>query len=579
MENFNAESHFSDEESDESSPGDRPVRRVAVPATALHGVVGVRRESVKPPEPLQTPRLETLFASEQHRRQEAQLHAERAKHDEDEEDDDTPASRSTKTATLPVPKTADFPDLEAAEATSLNPDKTALDSAEIQEIGLSQEAVDKEFNDIVEISLRDLQALPPHEHEPQALDPSVAEVAARDPLYEPLLKPTETTNTAVQGEVPVSEAPVSEPGPSHESGGVPSPEGSYMPASETGSEAPDPTPGTGGNLPPPPPTGPAMEAASSPEPEPLPGSDPPMMYNRYHTFMPNAAPSFAQAYAHGMSPGERFYIDAKLDAAEAARRRGDMLTGLIAGWALVRTFRNRKMIKQNAKETKKQFDTQERAMANLAQQNSQLRERANRAEQAQQFGPNRFRPAPAENVSAQPQTPRPETAAMRPPGLTPEFTAASAAEKVRQIHEQQEEVLRRQTLEVPPEHEVVRSQWHSIEVDKKTGKAVEQPTGFEYGEAFQQERRREQLQDKLQDASTSAQQSAAPPAAGQPSMYDSQWSHGLPPAAMPQAPSRKPSKKELAKTASKQITSAAANPWFWAAIIFLLIVFFTAAWF
>src|SRR6266702_104291 len=205
MENFNAESHFSDEESDESSPGDRPVRRVAVPATALHGVVGVRRESVKPPEPLQTPRLETLFASEQHRRQEAQLHAERAKHDEDEEDDDTPASRSTKTATLPVPKTADFPDLEAAEATSLNPHKTALDSAEIQEIGLSQEAVDKEFNDIVEISLRDLQALPPHEHEPQALDPSVAEVAARDPLYEPLLKPTETTNTAVQGEVPVSE--------------------------------------------------------------------------------------------------------------------------------------------------------------------------------------------------------------------------------------------------------------------------------------------------------------------------------------------------------------------------------------
>ncbi len=73
MENFNAESHFSDEESDESSPGDRPVRRVAVPATAFHGVVGVGRESAKPPEPSRSPRFEALFASEQHRRQ-AQLH-------------------------------------------------------------------------------------------------------------------------------------------------------------------------------------------------------------------------------------------------------------------------------------------------------------------------------------------------------------------------------------------------------------------------------------------------------------------------------------------------------------------------
>lgn len=323
-----------------------------------------------------------------------------------------------------------------------------------------------------------------------------------------------------------------------------------------------------------------METAGSPEPEPLPSSNPPMIHNRYRMFTPNDGPSFAQSYARGMSPAERLYIDTRLEDAEAARRHGDMLTGLIAGWALVRTFRNRKMIKQNAKETKKQFDTQERAMANLSQQNNQLRERANRAEQAQaqQVAPNRFRPAPAESVT-QPLAPRPETAAMRPQALAPELTAASAAEKVRQIHEQQEEALRRQTLEVPPEHEVVRSQWHSIEVDKKTGRAVEQPTGFEYGEAFQQERRREQLQDKLQDANTSAQQSAVPPVAGQPSMYDSQWSRGLPPVAMPQAPSRKPSKKELAKTASKQITSAAANPWFWAAIIFLLIVFFTAAWF
>lgn len=47
-------------------------------------------------------------------------------------------------------------------------------------------------------------------------------------------------------------------------------------------------------------------------------------------------------------------------------------------------------------------------------------------------------------------------------------------------------------LVLPPEHTLQRSAWHSIEVDTRTGKAVENPT-FEYGQEFHKERAKESL--------------------------------------------------------------------------------------
>lgn len=48
-------------------------------------------------------------------------------------------------------------------------------------------------------------------------------------------------------------------------------------------------------------------------------------------------------------------------------------------------------------------------------------------------------------------------------------------------------------MRLPPEHRLERSAWHSIEVDKNTGRAVEQPTALDYGEAFKREQRQEAL--------------------------------------------------------------------------------------
>lgn len=48
-------------------------------------------------------------------------------------------------------------------------------------------------------------------------------------------------------------------------------------------------------------------------------------------------------------------------------------------------------------------------------------------------------------------------------------------------------------LEIPPEHHLEASAWHTIEVDTKTGKAVETPT-FAYGEEYYRERAKETRQ-------------------------------------------------------------------------------------
>lgn len=49
-------------------------------------------------------------------------------------------------------------------------------------------------------------------------------------------------------------------------------------------------------------------------------------------------------------------------------------------------------------------------------------------------------------------------------------------------------------IELPPEHTLQQSAWHAIEIDKRTGKAVENPT-FEYGEEYHKERAKESLPD------------------------------------------------------------------------------------
>ena len=159
-------------------------------------------------------------------------------------------------------------------------------------------------------------------------------------------------------------------------------------------------------------------------------------------------------------------------------------------------------------------------------------------------------------------------------------------ERARLAQAQQEEAIRQETLELPQNHEIVRSSWHSIERDKTTGRVVEKPTSFEYGAALRQELKSEQLQDRLADDAQKTQQAGpgGAPMAGPGSLTGGAF--GSPTAqqrAVGQAIlSNMPpleQQRVAQKTTAQQIASAPSSPWFWIALIFLLVVFFAAAWF
>lgn len=57
-----------------------------------------------------------------------------------------------------------------------------------------------------------------------------------------------------------------------------------------------------------------------------------------------------------------------------------------------------------------------------------------------------------------------------------------------------------EALQLPPDHKIESSAWHNIEVDKRTGKAVEDPT-LVYGEEFKHEQHQEQLRKQIADMS------------------------------------------------------------------------------
>lgn len=57
-----------------------------------------------------------------------------------------------------------------------------------------------------------------------------------------------------------------------------------------------------------------------------------------------------------------------------------------------------------------------------------------------------------------------------------------------------------QEMELPQDRRVETSVWHRIEVDKKTGKAVEDPT-FAYGEEYHHEQHQERLRREIEEAS------------------------------------------------------------------------------
>lgn len=587
MESYKSESYSDDEESDSSSTPEAPstnhVRHVALPASALHGFA---HEAPKPaPE---VPALESVFAAEQQRRQAEAARSEHKEDDDEIDDDDTvvalpparpqassgPAAENEHVTPIAavaeaLETFADEPEQDAEDAAaampapivppvtpqpaavaeapahspsveheSSEPHKPAESAAPAE---LTPEAVDEQFKQMVELNLSDLQDLdlPLNESEPSSLPPPTAESA--DFPLPPLPDSAPSAETAPDWQAPSS--PNVRPD-AHQSD-----------FNAWEAEMADQ------NLPP----FPAEQEPIAPYPNAESAAATPLAESSLHAHGREAFQPFARV----LSPAELFNINNKLQYAEAvARATGDAVTGLVAGWALARTFKNRRMIRSQERETKKQFAKQERTNTELTEQNAQLRQRLDRAESApatsmaQQAMPNRFRPAAG---------PAAETLGAKP--LQSEKQPAPAPE-------QSEAAIRQETLEMPPEHEVVRSGWHSIEVDNKTGKAVESPTGFEYGEAFQRERRSEQLQDKTQDANTPQVTAAAP--TGMSYMGAQHGMQPAPPLLSAPTPQQqlgagKHSPADLIKGTSKQLASSLSTPWFWLALIFLVMVFFGAA--
>jgi|GEM_PF-2284077 len=641
MENLNSESLFPDEDSRESSTDTtQPVRRVPLPASALHGI---GHEGAK------APKFEDLFTVEKQRREITEHHEHhKDKDDEKEDKDDTsvePTGHARLARELPFHKltSLEIPEHIAAGET---PSKPASVESTPQ---IHPEMTDEEIQQVVEVSLQDLQKLDV-EHEPQALDPSVAhaEAIAYEPSAElPLPKPAQSAEHMQ----PVASAENADHAADFaaweaEMAAYQNVEGThqsedYTPPEQAGT-------GGGGNRPPVPPFGASGEMpGSSPHPE-------------------NEGESFAQeASAHDSAPYERprsslmdklavplaaaemLHINNKLQRAELARMRGDTVVGMVAGWALLRSFRDRTMIRRHKQEADDQFTAQQKLNQQTAAQQNQLTQqqqrlvRAQQQQAAQPATPNRFRPGTAggQNMNALPVIPAAQQNMNAQPGITvanpnqapaaatanqnnqnqankktnasgnivpvpvpivaphlrrknsPEAAKAEQveAERARLAQAQQEEAIRQETLDnLPQNHEIVRSSWHSIERDKTTGKVVEKPTSFEYGAALQRELKSEQLQDRIADDAQKTQQSGSggAPIAGPGSAVGGAF--GSPTAQqramgqailsnMPMPPLE--GQRAAQKTTAQQIASAPSSPWFWVALIFLLIVFFAAAWF
>jgi|GEM_PF-1944817 len=131
-------------------------------------------------------------------------------------------------------------------------------------------------------------------------------------------------------------------------------------------------------------------------------------------------------------------------------------------------------------------------------------------------------------------------------------------------------------LNVPPEHRVQTSAWHSIEIDAKTGKPVENPT-FAYGEEYNKERAQESKHKLATQGGSSAGPSAANGSSEPQTTSLPGTSSSLPPVGPPSATTQGPpsDKKRAIKTDPKQKTAdrQATGPiWPWLVALLAIVI-------
>ncbi|HSX16324.1 MAG TPA: hypothetical protein VLF40_06035 [Candidatus Saccharimonadales bacterium] len=225
------------------------------------------------------------------------------------------------------------------------------------------------------------------------------------------------------------------------------------PAEPAEAEAEQP-PAYGDIIPPGPPGPPGSHSSEAfPSDEPL---EPAEAYRRYA--MRQAAQANQLLQAQGVTKEE--LDDAIYRATKSGLGRG-LATGLLVGGAYEH-FKHKRREKKAAKNQREQTKKAERLQQD---QNFTIQEQARQyAEATTRLGGTERRLSQAEQRLAAQR-------AEKPP-LQP---------------------MEQQPPTVPPEHRVVQSAWHSIEVDAKTGKPVENPA-FVYGQEYYRERAAEAAQ-------------------------------------------------------------------------------------
>lgn len=321
------------------------------------------------------------------------------------------------------------------------------------------------------------------------------------------------------------------------------PEQQYQSASAPES-APEPTYPAAGETPPPVftppvevlPPEPEMPYAASMRSE---GVVPPDMYASW----PPAYPSSGEA------PATKRDIEEALYYAEKQGQNRGVLAGLLVGGGYEH-LKHRRREKRQGKLLKQQNKRLKQASEQLSQSQQDLEAATTVNRQESRFN------APNTAFWTE-QSPLPTNPAERLPAPTPEQALQRSPEQLPVVVADEAAAER---LAVPADHRLETSAWHTIEVDSRTGQAVENPT-FAYGAEYYHERAQEN-QGEVANGSADATGSSAGQTNGSDAVGDGassgqylQQSSQIP-SASTQGP---PSATERFKSAASSVKDAAKS--------------------
>jgi hypothetical protein len=173
--------------------------------------------------------------------------------------------------------------------------------------------------------------------------------------------------------------------------------------------------------------------------------------------------------------------DAVYGAAQSGRAQGFLLGGALAYYGHLRHKRFRKNVEKNAKQQSKELRAQAKDQHfYFGEQRKQQAENTRRLDVAERHSTEMERQMYAHKQQAEQTTiqlAELQEASKRGKMVAPELAKQQMSDAG-------------ENITIPREHAMQNSAWHSIEIDKRTGRPVEKPT-FAYGQEYYRERAHE----------------------------------------------------------------------------------------